>query len=105
MPADPVRVPSGLSLAWGGAALLARLRRHEGWTAPRIRAFQERELRRHVAHAVAHVPYYRDLFREHGLRAADIATLADLPRIPMLTRAHLRAYEQRLISEDAPRDS
>ena len=52
---------------------------------------QERQLRRIVAHAYENVPYYRDTFRALGLSPADVRTLADLPRIPTLSKADLRA--------------
>lgn len=44
-----------------------------------------------MQHAVAHVPYYRELFRRAGLTADDIRSVDDLPRIPLSTKADLLA--------------
>jgi phenylacetate-CoA ligase len=52
-----------------------------------ILEFQARRLRRLVAHAYAHVPYYRDLFERHGVRPADIRGLDDLRAIPITEKA------------------
>ena len=62
------------------------------WRAPdEIRVIQERKLRRLVAHAYAHVPYYRQLFDSAGLRPADIAGVDDLCRIPASSKRQLVA--------------
>lgn len=62
---------------------LAGLARRPRLGRAHIREFQMRRLRRLVAHASAHVPYYRDLFTRHGVRPADIRTLDDLRAIPI----------------------
>ncbi|HVP38345.1 MAG TPA: hypothetical protein VMS93_04095 [Candidatus Saccharimonadales bacterium] len=105
MPLQPGRQPSQVSLALQGAAFLARLRLHEHWSEARIRAHQDRALRRLVAHAAAHVPYYREQFRALGMSAADIRTREDLSRLPVLTRTQLRERAEDLISNLAPRDA
>jgi phenylacetate-CoA ligase len=67
------------------------------WDAPRqarfpfrspdaIRAVQERRIRAIVAHAQAHVPYYRDTFRRLGLDPGELRTASDLARLPLLER-------------------
>ena len=53
-------------------------------------AYQEDRLRRLVAHAGAHVPYYRALFARHHITPADIRTLADLGQVPISSKAELR---------------
>jgi len=62
-------------------------------------------LRNLLAHAEAKVPYYRDLFRRIGLRAADIRTLADFTQIPILTKDIIRAEGDRMLREDVPKSS
>jgi phenylacetate-CoA ligase len=50
-----------------------------------VRRLQEQELKRHVGHCARHSPYYRRLFRETGLKPADIS-LATLERLPVTTK-------------------
>ena len=57
-------------------------------------------LRNLLIHAEAKVPYYRDLFRRIGLRAADIHTTADIARIPILTKDIIRAQGDNMLRED-----
>jgi phenylacetate-CoA ligase len=58
--------------------------------------YQERLLRRITEHAYRHVPYYRDLFDGLRLKPGDIRRLSDLDKIPVLTKAILRAEFKRL---------
>lgn len=61
------------------------------WLTPaEIRALQEKKLRRLVHHAYHHVPYYRQALDERGLRPSDIVTLADLARLPLLSKGAVR---------------
>lgn len=53
--------------------------------------YQERLLRRIVAHAYRYVPYYRDLFDHIRLKPNDIRRLSDLDKIPILTKEILCA--------------
>lgn len=68
-----------------------RILRHGKGTREEIVAFQERRLRDMVRHAYERVPYYRRLFDDARVKAGDIRTLADLHRIPVTTKATLRA--------------
>ncbi|QLY27726.1 phenylacetate--CoA ligase family protein [Nocardia huaxiensis] len=54
-----------------------------------IRAFQEQRLRKLVGIAAARSPFYREWFRDHGIDPSSIRTLADLPRLPLISRADL----------------
>jgi phenylacetate-CoA ligase len=47
-------------------------------------------LRATLAHAYATVPYYRTAWDAAGVRPDDVTTLADLPRLPVLTKADVR---------------
>jgi phenylacetate-CoA ligase len=49
--------------------------------------------------AEQNVPYYRARFAEHGVRAADVKAPEDLVRLPVLTKADLRAHARELIAE------
>jgi phenylacetate-CoA ligase len=85
------------------------------WTeAGRLRALQWRppaelegralhKLRPLLAHAQAHVPYYRDLFDRAGLTAGDVRCLGDLARLPVTGKAALRAgFPTEVVADNLP---
>ena len=72
-----VRAPAQARVAFRSPAALARL--------------QQRRLRRSVAHASTHVPYYRETMRGLGLSASDFRTADDLARLPVIERSQLQA--------------
>ena len=70
------------------------------WLPPsELRALQLRKLRAMLAHCAASVPYYRDEFRRVGFRPEDVASLADLKRLPVLDKSILRAHSSSFIAE------
>lgn len=83
--------------------------RAKGHASPRIRAAMERTqwlpaaahaaaaeaaLAEFIATVVREVPYWRDLFAEHGLTARDVCTVADLARLPLLDKATIRLHAE-----------
>ncbi len=64
---------------------------------------QVRMLRQLLSHAEAKVPYYRELFRSLRITSADFQSLADLGRLPALTKDIIRERQQDLIREDVDR--
>lgn len=58
-------------------------------------------LQKAVQHAAAHVPYYREAFAEAGFSPDQLISLADVARIPILTKDNVRAADKRLIAENA----
>lgn len=61
------------------------------WLSPaQMRELQERKLRRLVHHAYHHVGYYREAMDQRSLKPADIATLEDLRKLPLLDKAQVR---------------
>jgi len=71
------------------------------WPQDKIEALQLERLRNLVSHAEQHVPYYRELFEKIGLTAASIQSLADLQRIPFLTKPIIRNNLERFKSDKA----
>jgi phenylacetate-CoA ligase len=62
-------------------------------------------LRSLAVHAVAHVPYYRDLFSRAGMTPDDIRELSDLTRLPITTKADLRAvFPEGAVADNLPPD-
>ncbi|HXH82419.1 MAG TPA: phenylacetate--CoA ligase family protein [Candidatus Tectomicrobia bacterium] len=80
------RLKGKRTLAW-----LARVERSQWLDPAALRELQLSRLREHLAFARDHVPYYRRLFAEHGIRPERIASLDDFRRVPYLTRDVLRA--------------
>ncbi len=64
-----------------------------------IRAWQDERLARQVRHVWDNVPYYRRKMEEAGVTPGDIRGVADLPRLPFLSKADLRdAYPSGLLA-------
>lgn len=63
------------------------------WLAPeRLRALQLERLQRLLRHCEQHVPWYRRRWRELGIAAADIRSLDDYARLPVLGKDEIRAH-------------
>jgi phenylacetate-CoA ligase len=63
-----------------------------------IRAYQETKLREMVRHAYETVPYYREVMDERRLKPADILTIQDLTKLPVLHKEDVRSAGTRLLS-------
>jgi phenylacetate-CoA ligase len=83
--------------------LLKDLEESQWWSRERLEVEQALKLRRLIAHAFERVPYYRRLMEEHGVRPADIVGPADLPRLPVLTKEHIRTHATDLLADGFPR--
>ena len=77
------------------------LEQSQWWDQDRLDALRLARLRGLLQQAGEHVPYYRELFRALRFSAADVRTLADLARLPFLSKADIRANVERLKSEHA----
>lgn len=64
---------------------------------------QENRLRQIVAHVWEQVPHYRRVLEEAGLSPADIQTVADLPKLPVLSKQQSRAAGSALHAADQRR--
>jgi phenylacetate-CoA ligase len=71
------------------------------WPPARLQELQLQRLRALLTEAGRHVPYYRDLFRERGFYPAGVQSLADLKRLPFLTKPVVRANIDALKHEQA----
>ncbi|SHK72386.1 phenylacetate-CoA ligase [Selenomonas ruminantium] len=58
--------------------------------AEKIRTLQEEKLKKQVRHAWEHVPYYRQKMEEQGVKPEDIQTLADIRKLPFISKHDLR---------------
>jgi phenylacetate-CoA ligase len=91
-----------------------RLKRHDSvavrrgleqsqyWSIERLRTLQLQRLRRLLDRAGRQVPYYRELFASIDFRPGrDLATLADLARLPLTDKPFMRVHSDSLRAADA----
>ncbi|TVO62887.1 phenylacetate--CoA ligase family protein [Denitromonas ohlonensis] len=71
------------------------------WPAAQLEAFQRDRLRAFLSDVGAHVPYYRQVFSDAGFDPAKISRVADLQRLPFLTKPLIRANTEALRADDA----
>src|SRR5262249_31307021 len=72
----------------------------ERWERGRMEALRDEKLRRVVGHAYIHSPHYRRMMDEHGVGPGDIRGVADLPKLPILTKDVLRRNIEELRCRD-----
>lgn len=100
----PVALQNAAISAWGyrtrairyGSAFrtyLEWLTDSQWWSAQEIQSYQSESLARVIEHAYRTVPYYKAQFQSLGLRPRDIATPAELTKLPILTKAQLKASD------------
>ena len=77
---------------------LTHLKDSEDWDRQRLVASQEDRLRSLMEHCYAHVPYYRRVFQERSLTPKDIRHVADLQKLPFLTREIVRKEKNNLLA-------
>ncbi len=84
--------------------ILRQLERNQWRSLDELQAFQLGELRALLAHAHAHVPYYRRVMDEAGLSPESVRHIDDLRKLPILTRPLERAIgdERRLTASPLP---
>ena len=70
------------------------LKKSEKWTLEELETYQLKQLKDLVAHAYANSKFYRTSFNKNGVTPADIKTLNDIKKIPIVTK-------QQLISENS----
>lgn len=73
-------------------ALRKRMEESQWWSPQRLREHQLERLRALLQHAHAHVPYYRRLFAHAGFDPAALCGVDCLRRLPVLTKADMRAH-------------
>jgi phenylacetate-CoA ligase len=79
---------------------LALLEQSEQWDANEWVVHQESRLRMLMRHCYRNVPYYRELFEKSGLVPEDIQNVADLAKLPFLTKDIVRKRKNDLIARD-----
>lgn len=77
------------------------LEKTQWWSKEQIQTLQVTRLKHLLTHAYQHVPYYRDLLNSLKFDPSSINSLADLSKLPILTKDIIRREGDRLKSENA----
>ena len=80
-------------------ALSSQLDDSQWWSQRELLAFQSQQLRTIVQAAARDVPFYRERFRDAGIRVSTLTFPQDLARLPLLDKAEVRAAGRSLISD------
>ena len=71
------------------------------WSPERLKDYRLERLRSMLVKVGKNVPYYRDCFTSLGFNPQEINSLADLQKLPLLTKAIIRAEGDRMKSDIA----
>ncbi len=84
---------------------VSQFRERETWPPERFHAYVESTLRNKLLKAYEEVPYYRERWREAGIRKADLAAIrtSELSRLPITPKQDLRHQPSRFVAESAHR--
>ncbi len=77
-------------------AVRRRMEDVQWWDKDRIAALQLTRLRDLLLDVATHVPFYRETFAKIGFDPATVQSVADLNRLPLLTKAVIRANTDKL---------
>lgn len=81
---------------------LKELLESQWWPSGKLQELQNRRLTQLINHAYENVPYYHRIFDELSLKPADIASVNDLEKLPLLTRKLVRDSAKELIAGNFP---
>lgn len=78
---------------------LADLLQSEWHSAADIGAYQDAQVAEVVQYAYSNVPFYRRAMQSRGLRPSDVKSVADLSKLPVVTKEDLRGHAQEFLSD------
>lgn len=78
---------------------LKNLNESQWWPAEKIHEHQAIQLNRLFKYAYEHVPFYRDLWNEHGVNIGQLQDHSDLHKIPIINKQMVRDNLERMKSE------
>jgi len=70
------------------------------WSKERLKEYQIRQMNKLLNHAYEHVPYYKRVFREYGIKPDDIKSFSDLQKLPHLTKDLVKIKANELVAEN-----
>ncbi|MCC9599516.1 hypothetical protein LOC67_03010 [Stieleria sp. JC731] len=77
------------------------LEEHQWWTEDRIKSLQMQRLRELLNYCDSHSVWYRNRWREHGVKLGDVQSLSDLARLPITTRQMVQEHACAIRSTEA----
>lgn len=81
-------------------AIRKQMEGSQWWPSNRLEQFRLERLRKLLISANQHVPYYRQCFQEVGFDPAQTSSLADLQKLPLLTKGIIRAQGERMKADN-----
>jgi phenylacetate-CoA ligase len=72
----------------------------EHWSRAQMEAYRDDKLRKLIVHCYENVRYYRDVMDREKIKPKDIASAADLIKLPVLTKETVRKYKSELLSSN-----
>ena len=79
--------------------MMAEARKNQYLSPEELRLMQMEKLGALLQHACKYVPYYRNLFKQLGIKPEDIRTWEDYQSLPILTKADVREHNDQFFSE------
>ena len=77
------------------------LNQSQWWTKEKLIEYQNNKLINLIQHAYKNVPYYREVMIERGLKPANIQTVQDLNKLPVLTKEVFKSnYPEKLRAQN-----
>ncbi len=74
------------------------LMKSQWWPESKLRHYQFKKLCNIIHYAYYHVPYYRRLFDQNGIKPEDIRSLTDIDRIPVLEKEDIRLHHKEMVA-------
>ena len=65
-----------------------------------LEQLQLRKLQKLLKHCTEHVPYYQNLFAEHGINPSDVKDIKDIKKLPTLDKSTIRANPDLFIADN-----
>lgn len=81
------------------------LEQTQWWTKQQFEDYQLERLKELVHHAYENVPYYKRTFDHYRLKPEDIKSLADLQKLPILTKDDVRKNLEDLVARNVDRST
>jgi phenylacetate-CoA ligase len=82
-------------------AIRKQMEESQWWPAERLEQYRLERLRKLLIKVEKHVPYYRQCFQEIGFDPAQTSSLADLQKLPLLTKGIIRSAGERMKADNA----
>lgn len=82
-------------------AIRKQMEQSQWWSMDQLEQYRLERLRNLLVKAEQHVPHYQQCFQEIGFNPAQTSSLADLQKLPLLTKATIRSAGERMKADDA----